>query len=243
MAKQGKDEMSIYTKLKNAFDEITRFAFDLSLPKIFVSDISSSLYCEWRKVLELKLGRIETDDMIRGTQIHNEYFAFEQMDEDEINKLIRMGERVEVLLKVGFIWKDYDTGVSVFISGVPDSVVFSNGRIERIIELKTRRRPEIYSSDILQVGIYALCIENMLKGEAHDPIIDDIILDIRVKVVDALPHERSWEFRFGELKHEVLTNMSYVLDFWIGKRDAKIPSSPSICRTCQYRNFCDKKLA
>lgn len=237
-----KDDKSIYAKLKNAFDEIAKFASELSLPKIFVSDISSSLYCEWRKVLELRLGRIETDDMIRGTRIHNEYFAFEQMGEDEIDNLIRMGERVEVLIKVGFIWKDYDTGVSVFISGVPDSIVFSNGRIERIIELKTRRRPEIYSADILQVGIYALCIENMLKEEEVYDAIDDITLDIRVKVVDTPPHEKSWEFCFGDLKREVLANMSHVLDFWIGKRDAKISSSPLICKGCQYRNFCEKKL-
>jgi CRISPR/Cas system-associated exonuclease Cas4 (RecB family) len=234
---------SIYFHLKNAFNESKKIALENSIPKILVSDISSSLFCEWQKILEVRYGKFETEEMVRGTEIHNIYFDYETVSEDEIDRLIRAGETVETTFKVGFIWNDESTGIHLFISGEPDAVLFKNGKVERIIELKTRRKFEVYSSDILQAGIYALCVEKMLGIQD-----DDIIIDIRVKLAGNLSEkvwnsdEQSWIFRFGDIRDDITKKLSDILNFFLGMREPKTPESPAHCRFCIYKDYCDRKL-
>ena len=237
MRERSKNEKTILYRIHERFSQISNFAIKNKIPRIFVSDISSSLFCEWRKILEIKHGKPETEEMILGTKIHEEYFAYELESIDELEKIISRGETIGLTTKVGFIWEEKNQDFKVMISGEPDLMIFSERKLKKIVELKTRRTYDIFSSDILQLGIYALCIEKM-TGEN----LKDLQLEIRVKVVSDNLKEFSRNFYYKDIRDGILDELKSSLDFWLGKRDPKTPTSKNICFSCYFREICDRKL-
>jgi|GEM_PF-936149 len=233
----SKNEKTILYRIYERFSEISNFAIKNKIPRIFVSDISSSLFCEWRKILEIKHGKVETEEMILGTKIHEEYFAYELESLDELEKIISRGETIGLTTKVGFIWEEKNQDLKVMISGEPDLMIFSENKLRKIVELKTRKTYKIFSSDILQLGIYALCIEKM-TGEN----LKDLLLEIRVKVVADNLKEFSQNFYYKDIRDGILDELKSSLDFWLGKREPKIPTSKNICLSCYFREICNRKL-
>ncbi len=228
--------MGIIATIVERFSSLSSFAYINSIPKIFVSDISSSLFCEWKKYLEIKYGTEETQDMIRGKMIHQDYFRYEHIDFRYADELLASGKELSFTMKVGFIWIDKDTGRKVMLSGEPDSILFARDGVKKITELKTRRNSEVHSSDVLQVGIYGICIEKML-----DISLDKVELEIRVKNI-VNDDEISKTFFLGDIKMETKKKLTDILDFWLAKREPKIAESSSICRVCNFRKICDRKL-
>jgi CRISPR/Cas system-associated exonuclease Cas4 (RecB family) len=227
---------SILSLICKRFFELSEIAKSENIPRVFISDISSSVYCEWRKVLELRYGKVDTDEMILGRKLHEEFFSYDLTDVSEIDSLVLKGERVGVATRVGLMWEDGESGARVFITGEPDLIIFSDGKIERIVELKTRKKAEVYSSDIIQLGLYSICIENMVGGLPYD-----INLEVIVK---STSDEKSFSetFSFSDVRNFVFEEFKRIMEFFLGKRQPSIASSQKICLSCSYKNVCEKRL-
>lgn len=237
--------MGIIKRINWIFNYTNSMSKALRYPKIYVSDISESLYCEWRKVLELNYGKVRTAEMKEGTKIHEEFLSFNISDIDEAENQIECGRSVPFSAKVGFIHKEK----KLMISGQVDSAFFYQGYPIKILEFKTRGNPKIYESDILQAGIYALSFERMIGEELDD-------LEIEILVSQRIGREAkkdngslysgevniSESYRFREIKKYVSERLEYILDFWAGRRAPNTAVSKDICNRCYFYRICNRKI-
>ncbi len=229
---------NLISSLVEKFSLLVDFSAKNRIPRIFVSDISSSIYCEWRKILESKFGFEATPEMERGLRIHNSLFPYEKIVPEEADKVLEAKGDLEITLKLGFIWEDFQINKKVLISGIPDRIFFESGRLKRISELKTRKNQDVYVSDIIQCGLYAICIERMLPD-----IVEIKDLELEIKVLNVVDQSmRSEIFFFRDLKQAVENTVSDIMDFWLGKREPKVSASKNLCSLCYFRTLCDKKL-
>jgi CRISPR/Cas system-associated exonuclease Cas4 (RecB family) len=226
---------SILHLICSKFLEFSDLARRYKIPRIFISDISSSVYCEWRKILELRYGKSDTEEMTLGRKLHDEFFAYDVSDIDEIDKLILKGERVGVATRVGFIWEDEKTKLRAFITGEPDLIVFSGEKIEKIVELKTRKKPEVYSSDIIQLGLYSISIEKMIGNFPYDFTLEVIVKSTSDN--NSFSHALS----FSDVKNTIFEEFKRIMDFIVGKRPPAVASSQKICISCLYQNLCSRR--
>lgn len=224
--------MGIIKRLNQVFYYNYSISKVLRMKKVFVSDIAESIYCEWRKVLERRHGKIKTQIMELGSKIHEDYFSYNIESFDEAEEKMEKGEVAFFSSKVSFI----DHHRKIIVSGQVDSAAFDNNDIVKIIELKTREKLKIYDSDIIQIGTYALCLEKMLKRN-----LDDLQLQIVVSSRNSKQDYIDQNYRFGEIKVYVLETIEDILDFWSMRREPKISDSSSTCRVCHFFEVCDKR--
>ncbi len=227
---------SILYLICSKFLELSDLAKRERIPRVFISDISSSVYCEWRKILEFRYGKKDTEEMVLGRKLHDEFFAYDISDIDEIEKLILKGEKVGITTKVGFIWEDEKTKLRTFITGEPDLMIFSGEKIEKIVELKTRKKAEVYSSDIIQLGLYSLSIEKMIGDFQYDFSLEVIVKSTSDKNLF------SQVFSFSDVKNTIFEEFKRIMDFILGKRPPSVASSQRICTSCLYQNLCSRRF-
>ncbi|MCS7213988.1 MAG: hypothetical protein NZ927_07230 [Candidatus Calescibacterium sp.] len=239
--------MGILRTINQVFNYTNSISKILRYPKIYVSEISDSLYCEWRKVLELNYGKVRTKEMREGTKIHKEFLSFNISDIDEAEIQIQSGRSVSFPAKVGFIHKEK----KLMVSGQVDSAFFYQDRVVKILEFKTRKNPKIYESDILQAGIYALSFEEMIGKELDDLEIQIVVgqrVDRGSRKHNGSAYSSKVEinisesYRFKEIKKYVSKKLDYILDFWSGRREPNVAFSKDICNNCHFYRICNRKI-
>jgi hypothetical protein len=124
---------------RNSLLDLKRYRNGISA--IPASSIASQFYCELKVELSYKQGDIETEEKTTGTALHEELLAMEKTTLDE------MISRIETMPLYACSFQLAAQLGDIVITGIPDVVVFQDGKPTFIIELKTTRGRTDYVYD------------------------------------------------------------------------------------------------
>ena len=122
------------------------------------SKIGGQFYCERKVDLERELGEVETPEKQRGSETHEKAAEdAEPVDMDEVWRAIERGER-QVLLETMFVGE----AAEFVVLGVPDAVVFDDGKPQLVFDRKTTAIPDrLFKNQRVQVWLYAHMLSSL----------------------------------------------------------------------------------
>jgi hypothetical protein len=145
------------------------------------------------------------------------------------------------------------------ILGFVDEAWFRGGNVELVAERKFSGNLAIHTPYHVQAGLYCLGLDEMgfgteaaryrvsvFKRECHRcrrlAEGDCPLLSVAAErqeceqgggISEVFPFDRG----------RTLQDLAWALEFWTGEREAEPTTSPSRCRPCRYRRFCNSSLA
>lgn len=244
--------------LREAMPEGGAPAFRHELSIISASDIAQQFYCEAKIENEYTLGEVPTESKSIGTELHDQIFAIEGTEQEELIRHIseRPTLTASFLLhaKIG----------SIQVAGLPDAVIFEHGRPRWIIELKTTRGDiaRLWADQEIQLRIYGLLMEQMgfdcstlalalvrAKQDETRPLpVKELLLPLIRGALSSekTPQlERALPLKFFLLRHEPSKAVSAVLwaqEYWLKNREAIPTTSMGKCRGCEFKASCNHSL-
>ena len=122
-----------------------------------VSSIAEQYYCEYKLENEFALGEIPTETKDSGTTLHDELMPTEKITPKEFAKLV---SKKEPTLAVLGVWGQAG---GLRVVGVPDHIIWSEGKPMWVVELKTTRGdPDpLWEDQENQVSVYGLLLDRM----------------------------------------------------------------------------------
>ena len=221
---------------------------------IRASDIADQYYCEKKVEMRYTYGKIETMEMVRGSQWHERLLKnMAKIDLESLWKKIYEEKPIyvsDMLLLTRY--KD------VVLAGVPDAVVFESGRPIVVFEYKFTRTVQPSISHNVQVGTYGLLLQNV--GFDTTQLLHAIILvdpklrgdpELRQKVVQMVsengPKEavlevnnvRVFTAKFNQ--EQAQRNLDWAIEYWRLQREAIPTENSSKCGKCEYLHKCKGK--
>ena len=224
---------------------------------VAVSSIAEQYYCEYKLENEFALGEVPTEAKESGTALHDELMPMERISREAFVDLV---EKKEPSLAVLGVWGQ-SGGLKVV--GVPDHVIWSEGRPLWVVELKTTKGDPtpLWEDQENQVRIYGLLLERMgfdcskmqlavLRLKSAELSAEEKKEWI-VKVSGALLEGKTrWlEARYpGRMKVHLLRHepakaeraVASKAGYWLEEREPKSTSSVGKCRACEYSSNCSK---
>lgn len=240
----------------------SKIRFDLSY--VPISHFAKQYFCEKQLDYEYSVGKETSEKEIEGTFIHEDVFAAEEVDLEQIIESIANSSFYACAFPLYF----ETNGIS--FCGTPDGVIFSEGKPILLIELKTTSGNPytLYKNQTIQAEAYAFALENMgfdcknlcvviisidkltamLYGEECINIvtngIEQLITNNQVlneaslkKIQEYLPYEA--------VIHMIeLDNSRFLKDitdssmYWKMERDARKMGSFYKCKQCTYSKEC-----
>jgi hypothetical protein len=233
-------------------------AYRHELSSVGASTIAQQFYCEAKVENEYTLGEIPTEIKEAGTDMHNEIFAMEELEREDLIRRIEQDPSLTASFglhaKVG----------KLRVVGVPDAVIFEAGRPRWIIELKTTRGDptKLWRDQVVQMRVYGLLLERMGfdcsrltlalirmkqagtltpdgKG-ALLPLIRLALLEQNTSLVEA-KHQMKF-FLFPHAASEAENAIIWAQDYWLRKREAIPTTSEGKCRSCEFNSVCAHSL-
>ncbi|MDE1854054.1 MAG: PD-(D/E)XK nuclease family protein [Thaumarchaeota archaeon] len=224
-----------------------------------VSSIAEQFYCEYKLENEFALGEIPTEAKDSGTALHDELMPTEKITKEEFADLV--GKKEPSLAVLG-LW---GPSGRLKVVGVPDHVIWSEGRPLWVVELKTTKGDPtpLWEDQENQVRIYGLLLERMgfdcsmmqlaVVRVKSAELSDDEKKEWILKVSGALIEGKTkWlEVRYpGRMKVHLLQHepakaekaIDSKAGYWLGEREPTSSSSIGKCRACEYNSSCPKSL-
>ena len=226
---------------------------------VAVSSIAEQYYCEYKLENEFALGEIPTETKDSGAALHDELMPTERISRKEFVKLV--SKKAPTLAVVG-VW---GSAGGLKVVGVPDHIIWSEGKPLWVVELKTTRGDPnpLWEDQENQVRVYGLLLDRMgfdcskmrlavvrLKsGELSEDEKKEWIL----KVSQALIRNKMWgletkyhgrmkahllEHDIGRAEKAVFSKAGY----WLKEREPASSTSVGKCRACEYNSVCPKSL-
>lgn len=245
-------EDSLHKNIKEMKSEINlRNDFE----RIHVSTLSSQLYCEKKVEYDIEFQPEDTETQITGTVIHDSFIPVEEITIEELISNVKSGSRVvsifHVFLKIG----------DVLISGIHDGVVFNNGKLKYLFEIKTTKNPrnllKIWPGERLQSIIYALSLEYMgfdisslkivipkaMQSIEKSSIIDPLLnyLDNKSNELESLYGEEIKIHSFTLTKkrrEDAINELGKLIKYWKNEREALFSGNYNKCKYCDYKDIC-----
>jgi len=233
-------------------------AYRHELSFVGASTIGQQFYCEAKVENEYTLGEIPTESKEIGSGLHDEIFAMEKLERED---LIRHIERDPSLTasfglqaKVG----------ELRVAGIPDAVIFETGRPKWIIELKTTRGDptRLWRDQVIQMRVYGLLLERMGfdcstltlalirmkqagalnpdEKSALLPLIRLALLDQKTSALEA-KHQMKF-FLVPHVASEAENAIIWAQDYWLRRREAIPTTSEGKCRSCEFNDVCAHSL-
>ena len=240
-------------------NELTKdpiFRHDLSF--VGVSNISKQYYCEAKVEQAYINGEIPTELKDIGTNLHDEIFAMEQVNREELVKHIEKAPSLAATFRLCA-----EVG-KLRVIGQPDAVVFEKGLPKWLIELKTTQgdHTRMWRDQVIQVRIYSLLLEKMgfdcsklklvlirmrQKGnldsyEKEDllALVHDALKKKRTKVLET---EYSMKFFIlAYIAKEAEEAILWAQDYWLNTREPIPTKKVSKCKSCEYNDVCTYSL-
>jgi len=100
---------------------------------VAVSTIAGQFYCEYKVENEFAFGEVPAEAKDKGTDMHDELIPQVPMTEKQFAELVRRQEPSYAVLRV------WGTVGGLRIVGMPDHIVWSEGRPLWLVELKTTK--------------------------------------------------------------------------------------------------------
>lgn len=221
------------------------------------STLSQQFYCEAKVENEYRLGEVPTEGKEIGSGLHDEIFAMEKVEREDLIRHIE--ESPSLTASFGLSAR---VG-GLFIAGVPDAVIFENGRPRWVAELKTTSGDpsRLWPDQALQVKIYGLLLERMgfdcsnltlalirMKQSGHSPSErESLLLLVRAALMkgEVAGLEQKFAMKFFLMPYvssEPGAAITWARDYWLEKREAIPTKAAGKCRSCEFNAVCAHSL-
>ena len=234
-----------------------RFRHDTAF--IGVSTLAGQFYCEYKVENEFALGEVPTEAKERGTELHDELMPMVEVTPGAFAKLVSGKKPSYAVLRVwGMVG-------GLRLLGMPDHIVWSEGRPLWLVELKTTKGDPspLWEDQENQVRVYGLLLDSMgfecsrlrlalvrLKASA---LSEEEKREWVMRVSDSLlaGKEKELEARYGGrmkvhlIRHDRGAAMDRVIarrGYWTGEREPTSSTSVAKCKACEYNRVCPKSL-
>ncbi|NPA99768.1 MAG: Dna2/Cas4 domain-containing protein [Crenarchaeota archaeon] len=221
---------------------------------LIVSEIAQQFYCEHKLELMYKEGKVETEEMRLGTLIHEEMFKGERLSTDELIDRILTFRRVVATFPLAVVYKN------VPVLGVPDAVIFDDGKPIALVELKTTRRwiGKVFTCEYVQAQLYSYMLRVNDLADKMNVVIVKVSRDVELtdnirrrllnRALSLIEKYGGSEVTVRGEKYSIhvydsdsaaFRYLDWALGYWLGTRGVYIPlDSRSRCRKCEYRHLC-----
>jgi hypothetical protein len=224
-----------------------------------VSTIAEQFYCEYKVENEFALGKIPTEAKERGTELHDELIPRVEITAEDFVKLVSGKKPSYAILRV------WGSVRGLRVVGMPDHIVWSEGRPLWLVELKTTKGDpnQLWKDQLNQVRIYGLLLDSMgfdcsklqialVRLKAQD-LSDDDRKRVILKVSESLMTGKTKELEsiYGKsmkvhlIVHDRATAEASVVEkrgYWTGEREPTSSTSVGKCVACEYSSGCPKTL-
>ena len=237
-----------------------RGEFRHSASFVSVSSIAEQFYCEYKVENGFLLGEIPTEAKDLGTALHDELVPTEEIDEEEFVRLVSRKEPSYAVLRV------WGTVGGLRIVGMPDHIVWAEGRPLWLVELKTTRGDPtpLWEDQENQVRIYGLLLDLMgldcsrlglalvrikaeeLSDEERRAWVAEVSTALQSGKVGELESRLGGRMKVHLLRHDRRAAVGAIVsksDYWLGKREPTSSTSVGKCRACEYSSACPKSLS
>ena len=224
-----------------------------------VSTIASQFYCEYKVENEFALGKVPTEVKERGTELHDELIPGVEITGEEFVRLVRKKKPAYAVLRV---WGNVG---GLRVVGMPDHIVWSEGRPLWLVELKTTRGDPgiLWDDQMIQARIYGLLLEQMgfdttqlklaVVRVRSQGLSEDDRREWTLRVSEALMNKRTAELESeygGLMKIHLITHDRSAAEasvaaksaYWKSEREPTSSTSVGKCRACEYNPACPKSL-
>lgn len=232
--------------------------FRHGIPFVAVSSIAEQFYCEYKIENEFALGEIPTESKDAGTALHDELLPTEEVSKEEFAGLVSSKKPSLAVLRV---WGAIG---GLKIIGMPDHIVWKDGRPLWLVELKTTKGDPapLWEDQENQARIYGLLLDLMgfdcremklaVVRLKSDELKTEKKIEWAQKVSEMLLRDEvaQMESENAGLKVHIMKHdrslASRAVDlkagYWLGRRDASSSDSVGKCRACEYNSVCPKSL-
>lgn len=246
-------------KREEEFVASARAEFRHGVSFVGVATLAGQYYCEYKVENEFSLGEVPTEAKDTGTELHDELMPTVRMTGEEFADLVVRREPSYAVIGV------WGTVGGLRLVGMPDHMVWSEGRPLWIVELKTTRGDPapLWEDQENQARIYGLLLERMgfdcsrlrlavvrLKASGLE---EDEKRAWAMQVSNALMEgdEKELEKMYRGsvkvhlIKHDVGIAEAAVAakrGYWTKEREPTWSTSVGKCRACEYNDVCSKSL-
>jgi hypothetical protein len=246
-----KREKAFFRSRKPEFRHDTAF--------VGVSTLAGQFYCEYKVENEFALGEIPTEAKEAGTDLHNELIPQVAISRKRFSRLV---ERKEPSFAVIRVW---GTIGGLRIVGMPDHIVWSEGKPLWLVELKTTGGDPtlLWDDQTSQVRIYGLLLQSMgfdcsglklalvrikatgLAEEEKSAWIQEVSNSLQAEEVRKLETRHKGLMKVHLIDHDVVAAEAAILSkrgYWLKEREPTSSTSVGKCRACEYHPVCSKSL-
>jgi len=226
---------------------------------VAVSAIAGQFYCEYKVENEFAFGEIPTEAKDTGTELHDELIPQVAISREQFVKLVERKKPSFAVLKV---WGSVG---GLRIVGMPDHIVWSEGRPLWLVELKTTKGDpgSLWPDQLAQIRIYALLLDLMgfdcsrlglalvrlrtegLSEEERRVWVERVSDYLQSGRVRELETNYKDTMKVHVLSHDRSAAEASVLEkrgYWLGEREPISSTSMGKCRACEYNSVCPKSL-
>ncbi len=226
---------------------------------IAVSTIAGQFYCEYKVENEFVFGEIPTEAKDTGTELHDELIPQEVITREQF---VRLVERKRPSFAVLRVWGSVG---GLRIVGMPDHIVWSEGKPLWLVELKTTRGDpsSLWPDQENQIRIYALLLDLMgfdcsrlglalvrlraegLSEEERRLWVERVSGHLQSGRVRELEARHKDAMRVYVLPHDKFAAEASVMEkrgYWLREREPTSSSSVGKCRACEYSSVCQRSL-
>ncbi len=226
---------------------------------VAVSSIAGQFYCEYKVENEFAFGEVPTEAKDTGTELHDELIPQVTITKEQFVKLVERKKQSFAVLRV---WGEVG---GLRIVGMPDHIVWSEGKPLWLVELKTTKGDpnSLWPDQLNQIRIYALLLDLMgfdcsrlglalvrlrtegLSEEERGVWVQRVSDHLQSGKVGELETRYRNEMRVHVLSHDRSAAVASVMEkrgYWLGEREPTSSTSVGKCRACEYNSVCPKSL-
>ena len=244
----------------NHFLEKKRFRH--AVRAVSASSIGTQFFCEMKVEQDFIHGEIETEEKKEGDTLHSELLAMKPTSQ---KRLIREIEEERVVV-ASFPLAGEAEGL--VLMGVPDAVVFQEGKPTHVIELKTTRGdPSIlFDGQRAQAVIYGLLLDlvgfdctklnllvtKLVRQSQMSEEQKERFLDMLTKTllegedlagIASESGGRFFSHSFAYRRGEGIKVLNQIRGYWLESRLPRATSNPNKCGGCEFKKVCPSSLA
>lgn len=224
-----------------------------------VSTIAGQFYCEYKVENQFSLGEIRTEAKEEGTDLHDELIPQVAITKKQFTKLVSRKEPSYAVLRV------WGTVGGLRIVGMPDHIVWSEGKPIWLVELKTTKGDPslLWPDQINQIRIYGLLLDLMgfdcsrlklalvrlrageLSEEQRKLWIGRVSTHLESGRLAELETKHRNAMKVHLLIHDKAAASASIMEkqgYWLGEREPTSSTSIGKCKACEYNSVCPKSI-
>jgi hypothetical protein len=218
---------------------------------IVASDVAAQFYCEKKVEMQYVYGRVETESKNMGTEAHASLVKESgKVNRERLWEKIYSGKPIFALEM--FLLAKYG---GAFLSGKPDSVLFRRGVPLMVFEYKFSKSDVAFLSYHVQAQTYCVLLGRMgfdvsrlfytiVVADPKTKGSTEFRKNVKRKVINnrseiaahSIEGAKIYLNKFNNAYAEM--DLTWALEFWSKKREAKPTTNLNKCDRCEYKLKC-----